>query len=203
MLQEKSQTLFYRKLPLHRKKNTDYRSREYLAMHEVEDLMKAAQSIGRHRNRDSTLMLLMFYHGLRVSEAVNLKWEQLDFKRNCFHVVRLKGGLEATHPLSGREMRALRRIQKKYPENRYVFCNENKVPLSVSSAQKIVERAGRLAKVPFSIHPHMLRHSAGFYLANKGTSTRVIQGYLGHASISNTVRYTTLSDRAYLGLFPE
>ena len=58
---------------------------------------------------------------------------------------------------------------------------------------RIVERASEVAKLGFHVHPHMLRHATGYALANEGTDTRLIQDFLGHASIANTVRYTKLA----------
>ena len=197
MLKLVSQNAFSEQLPYNRKKNSEIRNREHLAEHEVDSLIKAAKNIGRHGNRDATLILMMYHHALRVSEAVSLKWEQLDFTKGFFHVVRLKGGIPSTHYLSGLAMRMLRRIRRDYPEDSYVFCGERQGPLSARAAHKIVARAGRNANFPFSIHPHMLRHSAGFSLADDGEDIRGIQAYMGHSSISNTVRYTHLSTKRF------
>ena len=92
-----------RKVP-GRPKNTDVRSREHLTLDEVEALMQSAGNIGRHQHRDRTLILIMFRHGLRVSEAVDLKWDQVDFKAGSIHINRLKNGKPATHYLEGDEM---------------------------------------------------------------------------------------------------
>jgi type 1 fimbriae regulatory protein FimB/type 1 fimbriae regulatory protein FimE len=61
------------------------------------------------------------------------------------------------------------------------------------TARGIIERAGQLAGIPFPVHPHMLRHACGFYLASRGHDTRAIQAYLGHKNIQHTVRYTELA----------
>jgi site-specific recombinase XerD len=61
----------------------------------------------------------------------------------------------------------------------------------------MVERAGVEAKLAFPVHPHMLRHAAGYALAAAGQDTRAIQGYLGHKNIANTVRYTELSPNRF------
>jgi type 1 fimbriae regulatory protein FimB/type 1 fimbriae regulatory protein FimE len=73
-----------RKVPL-RLKNTEYRSREYLTEDEVDQLMDAAGRVGRHGHRDATLILLSYRHGLRVTELVSLRWEQLDLKQGLMH----------------------------------------------------------------------------------------------------------------------
>ena len=61
----------------------------------------------------------------------------------------------------------------------------------------MIERAGEAAKLPFPVHVHMLRHSTGYALANRGMDTRRLQHFLGHASITNTVRYTAMSPEPF------
>ena len=189
-----------RKVPS-RPKNTDVRSREHLTLDEVEALMQSAGNTGRHQHRDRTLILIIFRHGLRVSEAVDLKWDQVDFKAGSIHINRLKNGKPATHYLEGDEMRALRRLRREYPHSPFIFVTERGGPLTRSTVNKLVERAGRMADIPFPVHPHMLRHACGYYLANKGIDTRTIQDYLGHVSITHTVRYTELSPHKFKGLW--
>lgn len=181
-----------RKVPL-RLKNADYRSREYLTEQEVDQLIDAAGRVGRHGHRDSTLILLSYRHGLRVTELVSLRWEQVDLKQGLMHVNRLKHGNPSVHPVRGPELRALRRLQRDYPMMPYVFSSERKAPLTDDAIRKIVGRAGKEAKLPFSVHPHMLRHACGYKLAQGGQDTRAIQHYLGHKNIQHTVRYTQLS----------
>jgi len=137
--------------------------------------------------------MLAYRHGLRVSELVALRWEQVDLKQGLLHVARLKNGLPSTHPLRDPELRALRRLQRDDAASPYVFTTERKGPLTTSAVRKIVARAGQRAKLAFPIHPHMLRHACGFKLANEGHDTRSIQQYLGHRNIQHTVRYTELA----------
>ena len=122
-----------------------------------------------------------------------MRWEQIDFKTGLVQVTRLKNGLPSTHPIRGTELRALRALRKDYPDSPYLFVTERKGPMTPATARKIIMRAGELAKFPFPIHPHMLRHSAGYKFANDGQDTRAIQQYLGHRNITHTVRYTELS----------
>lgn len=189
-----------RKVP-GRPRNNEVRSREHLTLDEVEELMKAAGNTGRHTQRDRTLILTMFRHGLRVSEAVDLKWDQVDFKKGSIHINRLKNGKPATHYLEGDEMRALRRLRRENPKSPFIFLSERGGPMTRSTVNKLVERAGREAEIEFPVHPHMLRHACGYYLANKGIDTRTIQDYLGHVSITHTVRYTELSPSKFKGLW--
>ncbi|OIQ98683.1 tyrosine recombinase XerD [mine drainage metagenome] len=189
-----------RKVPL-RLKNSEYRSREYLTEHEVEQLMNAAGRVGRHGHRDATLIMLSYRHGLRVTELVSLRWEQVDLKQGLIHINRLKQGNPSVHPLRGPELRALRRLQRDYPNLSYVFISERKAPLTDDAIRKIVSRAGKEARLPFTIHPHMLRHACGYKLAQAGQDTRAIQHYLGHKNIQHTVRYTQLSADRFKGFW--
>ena len=183
-----------RQKPPRKPKNQDRRSREYLSPSEIDHLIQAAKQLGRYGQRDSTMILLAYRHGLRVSELIALRWSQIDLKQGLIHVRRRKKGMPSTHPLFGPELRALRQIKRQSPEMDYVFISERKAPMTDSTFRKIISRAGERAKIGISVHPHMLRHSTGFKLANEGRDTRSIQHYLGHKNIQHTVRYTELSN---------
>ena len=184
------------KLPK-RAKNKDLRSREYLTEQEVELLINAARKTGRHGHRDATLILMTYRHGLRVSELVSLRREQIDLKQGLIHVNRVKNGSPLSHPIRGPEIRALRRLQRDYPDTPYVFVTERKGPLTTSTVRKLIARAGQKAGINFPVHPHILRHACGFKLANDGQDTRALQHYLGHKNIQHTVRYTELSSKRF------
>jgi len=163
--------------------------------------MKAAKTMGRHSHRNETLILLAFRHGLRVSELVALRWDQIELKRGVLHVTRNKNGSPSTHPLRGPELRALRRVKRDYPDSPYVFNTDRKGPIAAASVRKIVAKAGELAGLGFPVHPHMLRHACGYKLANDGHDTRAIQQYLGHKNITHTVRYTEVSSDRFNGFW--
>ena len=156
--------------PPRKQKNADLRSREYLSPHEIESLRKAVRAHHYHGHRDDTLIFLMFRHGFRVSEAIALRWEQLDLQKGLLHVKRIKNGIPSTHPLRGPELRALKQLKRHYPESPYVFMSQRGTPLSSRMVRHLVSNAGKHAKLPFPIHPHMLRHSTGFYLLTKATT---------------------------------
>jgi type 1 fimbriae regulatory protein FimB/type 1 fimbriae regulatory protein FimE len=149
----------------------------------------------------ATMVLLAFRHGLRASELVDLRWDQVDFELGVLHVRRAKAGTPATHPLTGRELRALRRLQRETRPSTHLFMSERKAPISIDGFQKMVERLSVRAKLGFPVHPHMLRHACGFKMANDGVDTRTIQAYLGHKDIRHTVRYTELSPVRFKGLW--
>jgi len=181
-----------------RPKNLDVRSREYLEQHEVAALIKAAKA-GRWGQRDSTLIMVMERHGLRVSEVIGLRWDAIDFRAGTIAITRLKKGTPSTHYLKGQEMRALRELRRDWPDSPFLFCSERGSPMTADNVRKLVARAGETAKMGFPVHPHMLRHSAGFRLAARGEDTRAIQGFLGHRNIAHTVRYTDLAPDRFKG----
>jgi integrase len=173
-----------------RQANSVYRSREHLTPAEVHRLIAAAGERGRHRLRDRILLLLMFRHGLRTSEACLLKWDAVMFDQRSIVIVRLKGSTSGIHRLQPDEVDALTQLKERYPGHYSLFINERGEKLTPGAIAKIVERTGQLANLPLPVHPHMLRHSCGYYLAEQGLPTRDIQEYLGHKYIQHTVRYT-------------
>lgn len=179
--------------PPRRVANRERRAREHLTPQEVDKLIKAASRVGRYGHRDATLILLAYRHGLRVSELVALRWDQIDLEQGLLHISRLKNGVPSTHPLRGPELRALRRLRRQQGTSPYVLTTERGSAMTDSSARKIIARAGQEARLGFPVHPHMLRHACGFKLANEGHDTRAIQHYLGHRNIQHTVRYTELA----------
>ncbi len=178
-------------------KKASIREREYLLTSEVQALIRAAKKIGRHPVRDGAIILLMFRHGLRTAELVALKWSQIDLVGGYIEIHRVKHGHDSIHPLRSPELRALRQILRDYPDTNYVFVSERKAPLSTRLIRHIIARAGKLAQIPFEVHPHQLRHACGYYLAAQGHDTRAIQDYLGHKNIHHTIRYTQMSPHRF------
>jgi integrase len=173
--------------------NRDLRTREYLTEAEVERLMKAATT-NRWGHRDSTMVLVAYRHGLRASELVDLRWDQIEFWSATLHIRRVKQGTPSIHPILGDELRALRRLQREQvPKSPFVFTSERGAPFSTAGFARMIERAGAQTKLGFKTHPHMLRHACGYALANRGHDTRALQAYLGHKNIQHTVRYTELT----------
>lgn len=183
--------------PIRTTSNKDLRTREYLTTSEIDELIKALRKKSRNPDRDICLVTMMFRHALRVSEAIALKWEQVDFDGGKLHVNRLKGSEDAVHPITGEVMRLLRKLKRKNPTSRYIFLSERKSPLTSQAIYRMLRNIEPLLGWDFPIHPHMLRHSCGYHLANDGRDLRAIQMYMGHKSINNTVIYTKLSGKQF------
>ena len=148
------------------------------------------------------MVQVAYRHGLRPVELVTLPWDAVDFAHGQIHLSRAKHGSPSVHPLSGRELRALRRLKREQdPSSPYVFTSERGAPFSTAGLRTSIARLGKAAGFNFRVHPHMLRHACGYALANRGTDTRTLQAYLGHKNIQHTVRYTELASMGFRNLW--
>jgi type 1 fimbriae regulatory protein FimB/type 1 fimbriae regulatory protein FimE len=164
--------------------------RRYLTPNEVDRLLDAAKKNKAHGHRNSTMILLCYRHGLRCSEAITLQWHQIDLKTGTIDVNRLKNGIPSRHPLTGEELRALKRLRREQPHSRFVFLSQRGTPMTRQNVNVLLAALGTQAGIEVPVTPHMLRHSCGTKLANEGKDTRSLQHFLGHRNIQSTVIYT-------------
>jgi type 1 fimbriae regulatory protein FimB len=176
------------------------RAKDYLSPAEVSKLLDAAKT-GRHGVRDYLLLLMTYRHGLRVSETIGLRRDELDLDRARLWVRRLKGGLSVEQPIAGDELRAIKRyLAMRADALPWLFVSERDQPLTRQGVNYLVEAAAARAGLT-GVHPHTLRHSCGFALADKGHDLRLIQDYLGHRDPRHTVHYTRTAGRRFEGLW--
>jgi integrase len=181
------------------------RNREHLTPSEVQMLTEAARK-GRYGLRDSTLLLMLFSHGLRLTEALRLTFREVDLDRGILHIKRRKSGVSGDHKLRGVEIRALRRLQRenRHPAGDLIFTSERGGPITSRNVQFMIDRvADRAGLKHLNIHPHSLRHSCGYYMAERNYNLPVIQTYLGHREVRHTKRYVEISTRQFDGLFDD
>jgi site-specific recombinase XerD len=209
--------------PPPRQKNEDVREREYFTPDEVTRLQNEALKFGRYPLRDSTMIMLAFGHGLRVSELVSAMWDRsetdeaarkvttrINLKDETIYIRRSKGSRSGEHDLRKCEVTSLKKLVKEmknrdedYEQRGHVFVNERGGPMSSSSFHKIVARAGRDAGFSFPAHPHQLRHACGFKMINDGIDVRKVQVWMGHRNIQHTVRYTEVDPKQLKGLWKD
>jgi integrase len=171
--------------------------RRYLTEREIERLMDCARKHGRYGHRDATMILMAYRHGLRASEICDLQWQQIELSDGRLHVHRVKNGIPSVHPIRGDEMRALRKLRRDYPTDAHVFVSERGGPI-----HRLIQRLGEAAKMPFPIHPHMLRHACGFKLANDGHDTRACSTTSGtrtSSTPSGTPKWRPTDSRTFGG----
>lgn len=179
------------------------KERKYLTPSEfqtVYDGLKTAFTSTLIRNR--AMLLLMYRHGLRASETLNLKWSNISKEDQNILIERLKNGKSGVHPIAADELQALNRLRNDYKSKKisstFIFLNySNGIPLTRRAITQIFDYINKANLIDIYITPHTLRHSCGYYLANEGHSIRLIQDYLGHRNIQNTEIYTELSAKKF------
>lgn len=174
--------------------------RKYLTPIEVERILNWLKK--NKTIRDYCLVLLSYKHGLRATEAVNLKWSDISYRDRSIYISRLKGSKSGYHPLSEKELRLLTRLKNFYLGKNmygpYLFLNfKTKLAITRFTFNELCDEISAAKIVPIKVYPHIFRHSCGYYLANNGYDTRLIQDYLGHRDISCTQIYTTVAESRF------
>ncbi len=170
-------------------------------------LLYAGAKKTKYPIRNQLIVLMLYRHGLRETELCNLKIDQLDLEHAKVHIKRIKGGVSFSHPIEGDELRLIRRYIR-YKGGKqgsglpwfFISSQGNQISRTAifNTVRNCAIEGGITQK---TISPHMLRHGCGYYLANKGIDLRVIQDYLGHKNIQNTVIYTQLTGKKFEGLW--
>jgi type 1 fimbriae regulatory protein FimB len=169
------------------------REKEFLTDQDMATLLEAAKR-GRHGTRDHCMLLLTYRHGLRVSELIGLRWTQINQDGKQIHVIRTKGSASTYHDLLKDELKALtawEKIRHKLVDQRTseLFINERGQPFTHYAINSLLKAIGQRAGFAFRCHPHMIRHSTAFHLADKGIDAFRNAGYLGHRNVQNSMRY--------------
>ena len=170
----------------------------YLTPLQVDRLAAAAREHSRYPDRDVAMIMLAYRHALRVSELCGLRWADINLDDGTVAVARGKGGAPAVHPLARGDRRLLTAL--KGSGEAHLFTGERGEVMTPPGVRRLLRRLGELAGLG-RVHPHMLRHAAGYKLVNDGVGIRTIQAYLGHRAIESTVRYTEVDARRFRGLF--
>ena len=159
---------------------------EVLTRDEVSRLLKSAET------RKSRLIISLLYSsGLRVSELVNVKPQDINFGENTGWVRAGKGSKDRMFTISEGLANELKEYMKKRDGAKYLFSQDD--PLTTRNVQKIVKHLRNRADIQKKVTPHTLRHSFATHLLEAGTDIRMIQMLLGHSSLNTTQLYTHIS----------
>lgn len=181
------------------------KNRKYLTKNEIELILKKASET-RHAARDCCLIYMCYVHGFRASELCRITLQDIDLIDGIINVRRLKNGLSTIHPLIIRENDLLKnwiteRAKWRDADSDWLFLSQKGGPLSRQQFYLLLKRYGELSNISVPVHPHMLRHSCGYRMADLGTDTRLIQDYLGHRNIRHTVLYTASNAERFKGVW--
>ncbi len=193
-------------------RNTGFAIRFYLQVMGLEDdfgfpnlkrekklpVVLSKKEIGRMvlatMNVNHRLIIQMAYAtGMRASELIDLRWQDIDFQRNTIHIRRAKGKKDRIVMLSPKIKKGLRSLSEE--KAGYVFVSGRQKKYSLRAVQKIVDNARKKAGIKKKITPHSLRHSFATHLLERGIDIRYIKELLGHSDISTTLVYTKVSNR--------
>lgn len=179
--------------------NHSGKSPKHLTGSEVDRVLAEAKK-GRHGVRDHAMLLVAYSHGLRVSELIELRLDDIKFADHLLFIRRKKRGIAGQHPLGGREAKALKRYLATRRESRQptLFLTERGDGFTRQGVGYLCAAIGKRAGISF--HPHMLRHACGFALAEQEHDIRKIGGFLGHRQLKNTQVYTEGSPVRFKGI---
>jgi type 1 fimbriae regulatory protein FimE len=182
-----------------RKSNEEIgRMTKWITDHDVKRLRDAVKQ-NRHALRDDLMIVMAYRHGLRASELVGIKWDQVDLRESTLSVLRKKNGKPSVQSLEGDEIRALKKLEKTRTTS-FVFESDRKgMPLRREAFNQLLAKASDDAGFEIKVNPHALRHACGYGLANAKQPTRNIQDFLGHKNIRHTETYTDLANGAFKG----
>ena len=179
--------------------NTPKKIPQYLTIEEV-DLLLDIPLNSMYDFRNKAMLELLYATGMRVSELIHLKIQDVDFDEDFVHVLG-KGDKERIIPMNDSSKTALliyinkyRPLLLKKKNSDFLFINNLSKGISRQGFFKIIKVLCMQKGITKDIHPHILRHSFATHLLNNGANLRIVQELLGHSDISTTQIYTHISD---------
>ncbi|MDD3628408.1 MAG: site-specific tyrosine recombinase XerD [Actinomycetota bacterium] len=174
---------------------------EVLSIEEVDMFLESIPVSGKLEMRDRAMFEILYSCGLRVSEIINLKMQNIDFEEELLRF-RGKGDKERIVPVGERSMQFLKKYLrygrgeiKKGSRTDFVFINRSGKKLTRQGFWKILKKYARKVNLDKNLYPHIFRHSFATHMIQRGADLRTVQELLGHSSISTTEIYTTLDKK--------
>ncbi|WP_421942826.1 site-specific tyrosine recombinase/integron integrase [Pedobacter sp.] len=172
-------------------KRTEHKLPKYLAKDEVKKILSVVTNL-KHK----AILSALYGCGLRLSELINLKIEDVDSKNEVINIRNAKGKKDRQVMLPKSLLPLLRSYFKTYLPKIYLFEGQSQEQYSPRSVQAILKQAAVIAKIGKVVSPHILRHSFATHLLENGTDIRYIQKLLGHNNLNTTQIYTHITDVA-------
>ncbi len=159
-----------------------------LSKKEIEKMISSINNV-KHR----LIILITYATGMRASEVANLRWGDIDFKRNTIHIRRAKGKKDRIVMLSPKVKKKLKALTDE--KEGYVFLSFKRRRYTLRSIEQVVYNAAQKAGIKKKVSPHTLRHSFATHLLDCGIDIRHIKDLLGHANLDTTMIYTKVSNK--------
>lgn len=174
---------------------------EILDEEEVNKFLEAIPYSTKFELRDRAMFELLYSSGLRVSEIINLKLNDIDFNEDLIRFIG-KGNKERIIPIGGSAKFFLRKylrtsrykIEREFKSD-YVFLNKNGKKITRQGFWKILKKYAKRANLDKNLYPHIFRHSFATHMLERGADLRIVQELLGHSSISTTEIYTNITKK--------
>jgi len=172
---------------------------DVLKVEEVEKFLESIPCSTELEVRDRAMFEILYSCGLRVSELVNLRLQNIDFDEELLRFMG-KGDKERITPVGGMGMLFLEKYIRtgrykieKERKSDYVFLNKNGKKMTRQGFWKILKKYARRLNIDKNLYPHIFRHSFATHMLQRGADLRTVQELLGHSSISTTEIYTNLN----------
>lgn len=159
-----------------------------LSVEEMQKLIFACSNL-KHK----AIICLMYSTGIRISEVINLKIENIDSSRMIINIIDAKGGKDRQVTLDSLLLELLRYYYKQYKPTQYLFNGQDALQYTESSIAQFLQKYANLARLKKKVNPHLIRHCYATHLHEAGTDLTIIQELLGHSSIKTTQIYRHLS----------
>jgi integrase/recombinase XerD len=174
---------------------------DILSIEEVNRFLESIPASGKLKIRDRAMFEMLYSCGLRVSEIVNLKMQNIDFEEELLRF-RGKGNKERIVPIGEKSMQFLEKYLKesrgeikKGLRTDFVFITRSGKKMTRQGFWKIMKKYARKINLDKNLYPHIFRHSFATHMIQRGADLRIVQELLGHSSISTTEIYTTLDKK--------
>lgn len=160
-----------------------------LSQDEIQRMFDVCENL-KHR----VLLALLYSCGLRISEMINLKWENIDRSRMIIHVINAKGNKDRQVGLPQHIVPLLEKYYFRYKPNPYVLAGQFNTQYTRSSANQVLKQLAHKAKINKRMYAHLIRHCTFTHMVESGTDINLVQRIAGHNNVKTTMMYCHISD---------
>jgi len=159
-----------------------------LSIEEIQKMFSVCENL-KHK----VILALLYSCGLRVSELINLKWENIDRSRMVINILQAKGKKDRQVMLTPQLLPLLEKYWKEYKSKMYVLNGQSELQYSDRSVGEVVKQLAKKAGINKRVYTHLMRHCSFTHMVENGTDINLIQKLAGHSNVKTTAIYTHIS----------